>query len=161
MPVTWLFDLRDALRSLVRSPLPSIAAIVIIAFGIGVNATVYSIADGFVRRPAPGVPPERRLILLEHRTKGQADPATSYPNYLDYAAQATTLPQLTARPRPFAARWSRRRIPGCRACHSQRDGHSRTTRASGAHRGSWPSSATGCGASSSIASTISAAVSSA
>jgi putative ABC transport system permease protein len=97
MPVTWLFDLRDALRSLVRSPLPSIAAIVIIAFGIGVNATVYSIADGFVRRPAPGVPAERRLVLLEHRTKGQADPATSYPNYRDYAAQATTLRELTAR----------------------------------------------------------------
>jgi predicted permease len=90
-------ELHDAARGLRRAPLVGLSAVVLIAFAIGVNATVYSVADGFIRRPAPGVPDTLPLVMLQHVANGRVDPATSYPNFLDYAAQSRTLDRVFAR----------------------------------------------------------------
>jgi predicted permease len=92
----WFYDFRSSLRAVRMSPVASIAAILLIAFGIGINSTVYSIADGFLRRPAAGVPENDRLVLVMHNTSGRSDPSTGYPSYLDYAAQSKTLQNLFA-----------------------------------------------------------------
>jgi macrolide transport system ATP-binding/permease protein len=86
-----LHDLRDALRSLARTPGLTAAVITLIALVIGGNTTVFSIVHGILTKPAPGVP-TRDLVTLDLMVNGRPfNGGNSYPNYLDYAAQSTTV----------------------------------------------------------------------
>ena len=94
-PDAWLDqfaqDLRDAVRSLMRSPGLTAAVITMIALVIGGNTTVFSIMHGILAKPAPGVP-ARDLVTLDLIVNGiPGNGGDSYPNYLDYAAQSATV----------------------------------------------------------------------
>jgi predicted permease len=90
-------DFRYAIRGLVKSPLFSVTVLILITFGIGLNMTVSSIADGFIRRPMPGIPRDNRLVMLSLLTRGGGeDPENSYLNYTDLAAQTKSLRGLFA-----------------------------------------------------------------
>jgi putative ABC transport system permease protein len=95
---TWLEqarqDLRFGARILTNSPGLSVTAAVLIALVIGINTTIFSMVNALVTRPAPGVSAEG-LIRIAIATRPGA-PFVSYPDYLDYAAQTTTLQSLTA-----------------------------------------------------------------
>jgi predicted permease len=88
-------DLRFGLRILWHAPGLSATAIILIALVVGGNTTIYSIANGLLVSPAPGVT-AKRLVAIKHVPPGVfiADPFVSYPNYLDYARLATTVDQL-------------------------------------------------------------------
>jgi predicted permease len=58
--------LRFALRQLHKSPGYAIAVILTLALGIGVNATVFSMVDGFMLRRLPYPDPERIAALVVH-----------------------------------------------------------------------------------------------
>ena len=62
---------------------------------IGGNTTIYSIVNGLLVSPAPGVTAQG-LIAIKHVAPGVtiADPFVSYPNYLDYARMATSVVRL-------------------------------------------------------------------
>ena len=64
---TVLTDLRFALRSLGRRPLFAITAILTIALGIGANASVFTIVDGFMLTPLPYEDPEELVALWAER----------------------------------------------------------------------------------------------
>jgi predicted permease len=91
-----LHDARDAWRGLKRTPGVTLTAVALIALVIGGNTTIYSMVHAVLTRPAPGVRSDG-LVTLQLRIDGRpAGPEHSYPDYLEYAAQTTTLVPLLA-----------------------------------------------------------------
>ena len=84
-----LDDARDALRVLTKSPGLSATAGLLIALVIGGNTTVYSMLNGAIRRPAPGVTASDIVAfgLVGH----PGAPYFSYDDYARYAAETRTL----------------------------------------------------------------------
>ena len=87
-------DLRFGARILTTAPGLSLTAAMLIALVIGINTTIFSMVNGLVTRPAPGVEAEGlvRIALVDRPGAG----FFSYPDYQDYAAQTTTLRSLSA-----------------------------------------------------------------
>ena len=78
--ITWLQDLRYAIRQLRKSPGFTLAAVVTLAMAIGANAVVFSVLNGLILRPL-NVPQPESLYLLEN-AKDKVT-SQSYPDYLD------------------------------------------------------------------------------
>lgn len=74
-----LNDLRFALRQLRKSPAFVITAILTLTLGIGVNAAVFSMVDGFMLRRLPYPEPQRIAALMTH-VEGYADDGHSFTN---------------------------------------------------------------------------------
>jgi predicted permease len=89
-----LDDVRDGLRVLTKSPGLSATAGLLIALVIGGNATVYSILNGAIRSPAPGV--TARDIVTFGLVGHPGAPYFSYSDYTHYASQTRTLRSLAA-----------------------------------------------------------------
>jgi len=84
-------NLRYIVRSLSKTPGFSIAAIVILALGIGANTAIFSIVDAALLRPLPFDQPDR-LVQLYHTPPPQQFPGTkifalSAANYLDWESR--------------------------------------------------------------------------
>ncbi|HET7564583.1 MAG TPA: ABC transporter permease [Gemmatimonadaceae bacterium] len=100
---TLLHDVRYALRQLRVRPRFTIAALVTLALGIGVNTAVFSLANWVVLRPVPGVRDPGRLVVVQFVDETHRFPrSTSYPNLADLGARVDALSGLaghtTARP---------------------------------------------------------------
>ena len=80
-----LKDLRFALRLLRKNRTLTAIAVVTLAIGIAINATVFSWIDSVLLHPFPGVRNPGELALLETVTSaGEVLVATSYLDYRDY-----------------------------------------------------------------------------
>ena len=76
-------DIKFAWRMFVRKPAFTAASVLILALGIGANATIFSWVESIVLSPLSGVPDQQRLVAL-NGTYGSRDNLTfSYPNFLD------------------------------------------------------------------------------
>jgi macrolide transport system ATP-binding/permease protein len=86
-----LQDLRYALRSLLRTPSLTTAAILSLGLGIGANTTVFAWVQAVLLRPVPGAlePDALRVSTLE--TREGRPRSWSYPNYRDWRDRATTM----------------------------------------------------------------------
>ena len=85
-----LFELRYAIRSLRSSPGFTLAAVVMLAVGIGATTLVYGVLDAVVLRPLPVPEPDRVLLVVEsHPQRGKmlVRPA----NYEDWRRRAPWL----------------------------------------------------------------------
>ena len=60
-------DLRLALRQLYRNPGFALAVTLTLALGIGVNAAVFTLVNGFLLRPLPYPEPDRLAVLILHQ----------------------------------------------------------------------------------------------
>lgn len=58
-----LADLRFALRSLARRPVFTATAVITIALGIGANASVFTVVNGFMIRPLPYEDPDELVVV--------------------------------------------------------------------------------------------------
>lgn len=99
LPDSW-GDIRYAVRVLVRAPGFAVIAILTLAIGIAVNATMFSYANALLLRPATGVPSPNRLIEVWEQNKKAAGverfmPLT-YPDYLYYRDHTKTLAGMIA-----------------------------------------------------------------
>jgi predicted permease len=90
----FLQDLRFGARILTRSPGLSATAAILIALVIGINTTIFSAVNSTVRRPAPGVTADDLVRVALADRPGA--PFISFPDYLEYQKQTTTLRGLTA-----------------------------------------------------------------
>jgi len=87
-----LNDIRFALRTLGRSRVFAASAVLVLALGIGVNATVFSLANGALLRSRSGIQsPERVAWLSSVFLDTGRRAAMSYPDYLDYRAGTTSV----------------------------------------------------------------------
>jgi predicted permease len=84
-------------RVLAKSPGFSLAAIALVAVGIGGNATIYSMVNGVMHKPMPGITADNLISLGIMKDGQQDDPGNSYANYVDYVAQSKTLRPMLAR----------------------------------------------------------------
>ena len=75
-------DLRYAFRSLVKRPGFTIVAVLTLALGIGINTTVFSLANSVFLRQLPVASPQNLVWIFSDR-----DNSTSYPEYLEYQQQ--------------------------------------------------------------------------
>jgi hypothetical protein len=90
-------DIRYAWSGLLRSPGFSLTVIALVAVGVGVNGTVFSLFRGIMHRPLAGVAAENLVSLGVAADGREGDPANSWQNYVDYRESSETLSQITAR----------------------------------------------------------------
>jgi hypothetical protein len=82
-------DLRQALRSLRRSPGFTAVAVTTLALGIGANTAIFTVVQGVLLRPLP-YPEQDRLVTLMERTEQMPGLMVSYPNFLDWRARQSS-----------------------------------------------------------------------
>jgi putative ABC transport system permease protein len=78
-------DLRHAARRLQQTPLYTLCAVTVLAIGIGLNASVFSLVDALLFRPPPFQDAERVVHVYQDSDSG-APTSTSFPAYRDMAA---------------------------------------------------------------------------
>ena len=88
-------DFSSAIRALGKSLPFTVAAIALIAVGIGANTAIFSMIHGVLTKPAPGMKAER-LVSFAQMIHGETQPAFSYSEYLDYALNTQTMRSLAA-----------------------------------------------------------------
>jgi putative ABC transport system permease protein len=87
-----LQDLRYAFRTLVKNPAFTAAAVVCLALGIGVNATIFSCVRAVLLRPFPYRNPDELVAIGEANVKrGWHMNSVSYPNFRSWQAENRTL----------------------------------------------------------------------
>ncbi len=90
-------DARYALRTLGKSPMFTIMAVVTLALGIGFNTAVFSVVDAAVFRPLPYWKPEELLRVIDtNPSRGIDRFSASPPNFIDWRAQNRTLAGMAA-----------------------------------------------------------------
>ncbi|HEY7234111.1 MAG TPA: ABC transporter permease [Gemmatimonadaceae bacterium] len=94
-------DLRFAVRSLLRAPAFTIAAVVALGLGTGATAAVFSMLNGVVLRPLPYAHPDRLVTLWEiNHAKGLEHEPISPVNFVDYRGLTATFSDAAAWWRP-------------------------------------------------------------
>ncbi|MFM8532499.1 MAG: ABC transporter permease [Acidimicrobiia bacterium] len=88
---TFVADVRYSLRSLLKNPGLTLAAVLSLGLGIGANTTIFTWVQAVLFRPIPMAadPGGVRIVAMENR-EGAAR-AWSYPNYRDFRERATTV----------------------------------------------------------------------
>jgi putative ABC transport system permease protein len=87
-----LSDFRFALRTLAKSPAFTIAAILCLTLGIGVNATIFSCIRALLLRPFPYRAPDELVAIGESNPKrGWHMNTVSYPNFRSWQSENRSL----------------------------------------------------------------------
>jgi putative ABC transport system permease protein len=90
-----LHDLRFAIRTLIKNPAFTIAAVLCLALGIGVNATIFSCVRATLLRPFPYKNPDQLMAIGESNpTRGWRMNSVSYPNFRSWQADNRTFESL-------------------------------------------------------------------
>jgi len=90
-------DVRYALRTLRRAPAFSIITIGILALGIAGNTAMFSLMDAVRLRALPYADAEHLVILWGNVMRAKVERrAASYPDFLDWRAQATSFEDMAA-----------------------------------------------------------------
>ena len=84
---TTLRELRQAARRLVKAPVFSVTAVVIIGLGIGANAAMFTFVDAVLVRPQPFARPAELVDVYQDSDDGEPS-SSSFPAYRDIAAHA-------------------------------------------------------------------------
>ncbi len=90
-------DIQVGVRSLRKTPLVSLLAVVTLALGIGANSAIFSIVNAVLLQPLPVAHAERIVFIRESSPQRQLNFNPVAPaNYLDWKAQANTLSDRSA-----------------------------------------------------------------
>ena len=84
-------DIRSGCRILTTAPALSAAAVLLIALVIGLNTTVFSIANGFIAKPARGVTADRLVTLGWTDERGFVHPCKNPVAYQTFQEHSRTL----------------------------------------------------------------------
>src|SRR5215470_10821763 len=83
-------DLRQALRTLIKSPGFSATVVLVLAVGIGANTAIFSIVNGVLLKPLPFAAGSR-LVSVSALVRGEEENSASFPDFRDWRAQSKTM----------------------------------------------------------------------
>ena len=89
-------DFRYGCRTLRKSKLFAIMAVLSLALGIGANASIFSVINAILLRPLPGVLRASEVVSLNENVGGNTLPLVSYPDYRDFRDRNSVLTGLAA-----------------------------------------------------------------
>lgn len=90
-------DARFAVRTLLKNPAFTVAAVLCLALGIGVNATIFSCVRATLLRPFPYRNPDQLVAIGESNpTRGWHMNVASYPNFRSWQADNRTFESVGA-----------------------------------------------------------------
>src|SRR5260370_1803463 len=92
-----LEDIQYSLRSLRKSPGFTVAVILTLGLGIGLNTAIYSIINGYILRPLPVKDPNQLVVLATRDKHAEVPHGLSYPDYRDYRALTGVFSDVLAR----------------------------------------------------------------
>jgi predicted permease len=96
-----VFELRQSVRSLLRSPASSLSIVLILALGAGANTGAFSALYGLLLKPLPYPEPDR-LVELYETTKDRKPRGVAMANLLDWRARSEFFEAMAAyQPRTF------------------------------------------------------------
>jgi len=82
---TFWKDVRFGLRTLVKSPGTTLAALLALALGIGANSAIFSVVSGVLLKPLPYPEPDRLMIVMaKNPTAGFPRFSVSVPDFEDW-----------------------------------------------------------------------------
>jgi predicted permease len=92
-----LYDVRHAVRTLLRTPAWTLMAVLTLALGVGANTAVFSFVDALLFRPAPGVSAGRALVSI-YTSDFSSGPwgSTSYPDFVSMQTGTSAFAELAA-----------------------------------------------------------------
>jgi predicted permease len=93
---SFLRDLRQGARQLIRRPAFSAAAVASLALGIGLNTTLFSVVNGVLLRGGPVQRPDRLVEIYTGLTNDFPQLTTSYLDYMDIRQGAGALQGIAA-----------------------------------------------------------------
>src|SRR5208337_943394 len=85
---TLLHDLRYGLRMLAKNPVFTAVAIITLALGLTVNATIFFMIDDWFLRPLPAADPGKLVMITQKIPQSQMLLQASYPDFLDFQRSA-------------------------------------------------------------------------
>lgn len=92
----WLTDVRYAWRLLLKSPVFTLSAIMVLGVGIGASTAVFSVADHILFRPLGIQDAHRVVTVCETHESLRGVCVASTPNVLDWADRSRTLDAIGA-----------------------------------------------------------------
>jgi len=82
-------DLKFAFRQVLKTPGFTLAAVIVLALGIGANSAVFSLLDTILYRPPAYADPQQLVQLFSQDKKNPNNfRAFSYPTYVDMREQS-------------------------------------------------------------------------
>jgi putative ABC transport system permease protein len=95
MEMLWQ-DIRFAVRTLLKNPTFTIAAVLTLGLGIGINTTIFSVVNAILIRPMPHVDTERLTLLQQWNVKLSEETSFSYPDFADLREQSRSFESMAA-----------------------------------------------------------------
>jgi hypothetical protein len=90
-------SIRIALRSLRRTPGFTAVVVLTLAIGMGATTAIFSVVDAVLINPLPYPTADRLQMIWVTNPEQEIDKdVTSYPNFVDWQAQATTFEAMAA-----------------------------------------------------------------
>ena len=97
---TFVQDLHDGLRSIVKHPKIAVLAIFTLALGVGANAAIFSVLRAVVLRDLPYRDADRIAVMWTKNIRQNLPDGSSYLNFRDWQAQSSSFEQMAAYVRP-------------------------------------------------------------
>jgi predicted permease len=89
-------ELRQAFRSLRKQPGFTVVAILTLAFGVGVNASLFGLVSAFFLQPLPVKDAHQLVMVMQRGDLLNVPYGHSFPDYLDYRAETRSFSDLVA-----------------------------------------------------------------
>jgi putative ABC transport system permease protein len=90
-----LNDLRYTIRTLLKAPAFSLAAVAALTLGIGANTAIFSVVNAVLLKPVAAPDPDRLVLLMNTSPQGSG-PAASPAKFVHWRAQTSVLQDVSA-----------------------------------------------------------------